>query len=660
MSGRPATGRVRTQTIRFSPEDTRKTPDRTIPPKTGNAPKSKTPAKTKTATKPKTTAKPKTAAKPKTKTKTATKPKTASKSKASNNGLTKNQRLLLGKKQLELGISPQKIPINNRRRIAREVGVPPPKNKNKKPEHTVKKNYRPKVTFEQLAKLRNEQTNKNKRTIVVAMISAQKNVPGAQQIIPKNLNKTQDLLKEKLKVLSERSIPVKETTHNFNEKDVVHDFLLMIWGDLKHDGLLTNDQYRFSSFLGGDIAKRLTDNKNVKFNKESELVQKLLKYGIINYTNKQQVDIRIAGNAEQKHKEHFADLWNSGKRIHIPKRDIGRSIARLRKPRAKTIHLCIDSESGLSSFSKLIDNSLYVAQGGTKQQKFVKRFVTLPNLLDPGRGQNVTRGGMSKPGGLIDILQTKLFNSNEIPSTRFNLQKFTFNFGGVIKIEMKEENSGFKYLLNGKEIKTSVKRANAGNSNIPGDKISKLFGDLMQILVVSAIEKEVNRNICGATFDGAFVGMSGYVQRHLFGQSPKLFIENVSKLGAKNAKSGLIIYGFDGILNTPMTNNTQSGNNTERSATPGSKVTLPPRPAKQRPSAPKKRVTWENNTAREKLEMQIRKRKLNNVYVNGYLKQYDNGKITANQIIEKVDAAVAKNRKLATYERRDTLRRRTS
>ena len=194
---------------------------------------------------------------------------------------------------------------------------------------------------------------------------------------------------------------------------------------------------------------------------------------------------------------------------------------------------------------------------------------------------------------------------------------------------------------------------------MPGDKISKLFGDLMQILVVSAIEKQVDRNICGATFDGAFVGMSGYVQRHLFGQSPKLFIENVSKLGAKNAKSGLIIYGFDGILNTPMTNNTQSGNNTERSATPGSKVTLPPRPAKQRPSAPKKRVTWENNTAREKLEMQIRKRKLNNVYVNGYLKQYDNGKITANQIIEKVDAAVAKNRKLATYERRDTLRRRT-
>ena len=645
MSGRPATSRIRTQTSRFSPEDTRKTPVRTIPPKTGNAPKSKTPAKTKTATKPKTTAKTKTA------TKTKTKPKSKA-TKQENIVLTKNQRLKLGKRQLELNISPNKLSLENVKKLKQEMGARLAK--------TVRKNYRPKVTFEQLAKLRNEQTNKNKRTIVVAMISAQKNVPGTQQIIPKNLNKTKDLLKEKLNVLIERSITVNKTTYNFNEKDVVHDFLLMIWGDLRHDKLLTKDQYGFSSFLEGDIAKRLTDNKNVKFNKESELVKKLLKYEIIQYTNKQQVDIIIAGDAEQKHKEHFADLWKSGKRIHIPKRHIGRSISRLRKPGANTIHLCIDSESDLNSFSKLIDNSVYVAKGGTKQQKFVKRFVTLPNLLDPGRGQNITRGGMGKPGGLIDILQTKLFNSNEIPSTRFNLQKFTFNFGGVIKIEMKEENSGFKYLLNDKEIKTSVKRANAGNSNIPGDKISKLFGDLMQILVVSAIEKQANKNICGATFDGAFVGMSGYVQRHLFGQSPKLFIENVSKLGAKNAKSGLTIYGFSTILNTPpMMNNTQSGNNTERSATPGIKVTLPPRPAKQRPSTPKKRVTWENNTAREKLEMQIRKRKLNNVFANGYLKQYDNGKLTANQIIKKVDAAAAKENKLATYERRGTLRRRT-
>ena len=140
---------------------------------------------------------------------------------------------------------------------------------------------------------------------------------------------------------------------------------------------------------------------------------------------------------------------------------------------------------------------------------------------------------------------------------------------------------------------------------------------------------------------------------------PKLFIEDVNKLGAKNAKSGLIIYGFSKILNTPAMNNIQSGNATERSATPGSKVTLPPRPAKQRPSAPKKGVTWENNAARKKLEMQIRKRKLNNVLANGYLKQYDNGKLTANQIIKKVDANATNRNELATYRRMGTLRRRT-
>ena len=143
--------------------------------------------------------------------------------------------------------------------------------------------------------------------------------------------------------------------------------------------------------------------------------------------------------------------------------------------------MCIDSESNLSSFSKLIDNSVYVAKGGTKQQKFVKRFVTLPNLLDPGRGQAGARGGAGKPGGLIDILQTKLFNSEKIPSTRFNLQKFTFNFGDVITISIKEEKSGFKYLLNKKELRVSVTKADAGRARTPSDKISKLFGDLMQI-----------------------------------------------------------------------------------------------------------------------------------------------------------------------------------
>lgn len=592
-----------------------------------------------------------------TKPKTATKPKTMAKPSTSknNNGLTNNQRLLLGKKQLELDISPKQIPISIRRKIVQELGIT-----NKKLEETVKKNYRPRVTFNQMAKLRNIQSNENKKTIAVAMISAQKNVPGTQQIIPRSIHQTQNQLAQKLKIINERSIKVKKTEYNFNEKDVVHDFLLMIWGDLKHDKLLNKDQFKFSNFLNSGIAKRFIGNNKVKFNKESELVQKLVNHKIIKYTNEQKDDITITSDQEQKHKEHFADLWNSGKSIHIPKRDIGRGISRLRKSGANTIHLCIDSESDLSTFSKLIENSVYVAKGGTKQQKFVKRFVTLPNLLDPGRGQNKSRGGLSKPGGLIDILQTKLFNSNQIPSTKFNLQKFIFKFGNVIKIEITQQQSGFKYTLNGKDIKASVKRQDAGNSNTPGDKISKLFGDLMQILVVSAIESQANKNICGATFDGAFVGMSGYVQRHLFNESPKLFVEDVNKIGAKNAKSGLTIYGFDKILNTPKINNHQSGNNTERSATPGSQVKggLPPRPKKQRPSA-SKQVTWENQKNRENLKKQILKRKLNNVYVNGYLKQYDNGKMTAKEIIKKVDAIAGNRNKLATYERRGTLRRRT-
>lgn len=648
MSGRPATGRVRTQTIRFSPEDTRKTPVRTVPPKTGNAPKSKTPAKTKTATKPKTTAKPKTIAKPKT----AAKPKTKPKSKATkkeNIVFTKNQRLELGKRQIELNISPNKLSSGNVKKLKQEMGARLAK--------TVRKNYRPEIVQNQIAKLRNEQTNKNKRTIAVAMMSAQRNVPGTQQIIPRNLNKTQDLLREKLNTIHERSIYVEEITLKFKGENIVHDFMLMVWGDLIHDGL-TSDT--FSNFLKGSIAKQFLDKNEVKFNKKSELVKKLLKYEIIKYTNdKKQIDITIGDNPEQKHKDHFEDLWNSGKRVHIPKGELDRGIIRLRKSRANTIHLCIDSESNLSSFSKLIDNSVFVAQGGTKQQKFVKRFVTLPNLLDPGRGQTKTRGGTGKPGGLIDILQTKLFNSEKKPSTRFNLQNFTFKFGDVITIGIKEEKSGFKYLLNKKELRVSVKKEHAKRARTPSDKISKLFGDLMQILVVSAIEKQADKNICGATFDGAFVGMSGYVQRHLFKQSPKLFIEDVNKIGAKNAKGGLIIYGFSTILKTSAMNNIESGNATERSATPGSKVTLPPRPTKQRPSAPKKGVTWENNTAREKLEMQIRKRKLNNVYVNGYLKQYDNGKLTANQIIKKVDANATNRNELATYRRMGTLRRRT-
>ena len=89
--------------------------------------------------------------------------------------------------------------------------------------------------------------------MAVAMMSAQRNVPGTQQIIPRNLNKTQALLRDKLNTIHERSIYVKETTHNFKGKDIVHDFMLMVWGDLRHDDL-TRDT--FSNFLKGSIAKR--------------------------------------------------------------------------------------------------------------------------------------------------------------------------------------------------------------------------------------------------------------------------------------------------------------------------------------------------------------------------------------------------------------------
>ena len=412
----------------------------------------------------------------------------------------------------------------------------------KKPRSNINVNPKTKI-LNTIAKLRNEKAPNNglNRTGYTFLSSLYRDHPGTQlgkYAFGMSNNEQREFIYKQHQTLTKQSSLLHTKSDNVTinmNPTKMHDLLIMLWMDMSHDKMFEKES--FNQFLAGSIKNEIT-TKNIQ-PKLTDLVNNLIKYNILKLSNG---TITLEEKIESKQKNHMHDIW--GDPSHPPK--IIRksaSILSIVQNKSKPIYVSYDSEKS-SYITELLSKSKM--NNGTY---YLKRVFTVANLMDPGRGSSRNTGGTGFSGTSFNKLINRLFDKNNTSTPfKFNYQMFTFTFGEYFTVEIVRDGSKFNAKLNGKMMNMQVKAADARlGSDI--DKISKTFGDFIQILTVGHLRKS-GINVVSSTFDGGFIGMTGFVQGTLFEIEPAIIFDASTTVGPGgiNDHVGIKFHGLHNYL----------------------------------------------------------------------------------------------------------------
>ena len=451
------------------------------------------------------------------------------------------------------------------------------------------------------------------------------------------------------------SIPMNE--------EKMHDLLIMLWMDMSHDKLFKGS---FNKFLISSIKNEITKAKISP--KQTELVNKLMRFNMLKISNNA---IVLMSDIEKKQKKYMHEIWGDPS---YPPKIVKKTAAILSivKNSKKPIYVSYDAE-----------NSDYITELLAKTRMndgtyYLKRIFTVANLMDPGRGASINVGGFGRSGGSINKLVNRLFDEqNTSTPFKFNYQMFKFKFGNYFTIEIVPDRSKFNAKLNGKMMNMQVKKSEAQGGNAL-DKISKTFGDFIQILTVAHLRKS-GLNVVSSTQDGGFVGMTGFVQGDLFGIDPALISDSTTVIGTGNrSETGIKFYGLHKYLNyntqptrsgvTTQVNNNKSNNNNVSSKNQSVKTNTSSNVSSKNQSV---KTNTSNNMAtknNQKRNNTPNPRKVQfiknlNKFTNltqrskrGYIQNFNNGN-NANKLLREAKNENNKLKIAATSIRRGTLRK---
>jgi len=439
-----------------------------------------------------------------------------------------------------------------------------------------------------------------------------------------------------------------ETVNIPMNDEKMHDLLIMLWMDMSHDKLFKGS---FNAFLTSSIKNEIT-KANIKPNR-TELVDKLEQFSILKISNGA---IVLMSDIEGKQKKHMHEIWGDPS---YPPKIVKKTAAIMSivKNKSKPIYVSYDAENSdyiteLLAKSRMNDDTYYL-----------KRIFTVANLMDPGRGASANVGGFGRSGGSINKLVNRLFDEkNTSTPFKFNYQMFKFNFGKYFTIEIVPDGSKFNAKLNGKMMNMQVKKSEALTGNVL-DRISKTFGDFIQIITVAHLRKS-GLNVVSSTQDGGFVGMTGFVQGNLFGIDPALISDSTTVIGTGNrSETGIKFYGLHKYLNyntqptrsgvTTQVNNNKSNNNNVSSKNQSVKTNTSNNTAT-------KNNQKRNNTPNPRKEQFIKNlNKFTNLSQRskrGYIQNFNNGN-NANKLLREAKNENNKLKIAATSIRRGTLRK---
>jgi len=506
-----------------------------------------------------------------------------------------------------------------------------------------------------LAKLRNAEAPRNglNRYGYTFLASLYRNHPAKQLVKYTNWSneKQIEFMKKQHRTLVKNTSRINAPSETVNipmNDEKMHDLLIMLWMDMSHDKLFKGS---FNAFLTSSIKNEITKKKIPP--KKTELVSKLEYYEMLKISNGA---IVLMSDIEKKQKKYMHEIW--GDPSYPPKlvKKTASILSIVKNPK-EPIYVSYDAENS-DYITELLAKTRM--NGGTY---YLKRIFTVANLMDPGRGASANVGGFGKSGGSINKLVNRLFDQQSTSTPfKFNYQMFKFNFGNYFTIEIVPDGSKFNAKLNGKMMNMQVKRTEAISGNAI-DRISKTFGDFIQILTVAHLRKS-DLNVVSSTQDGGFIGMTGFVQGNLFDLVPALISDSTTVIGTGNmGETGIKFYGLHKYLNyntqptrsgvTTQVNNNKSNNNNVSSKNQNVKTNTSNNTAT-------KNNQKRNNTPNPRKEQFIKNlNKFTNLSQRskrGYIQNFNKGN-NANKLLREAKNENSKLKIAATSIRRGSLRK---
>ena len=406
--------------------------------------------------------------------------------------------------------------------------------------------------------IRSNETNNKSRAAYTFLSSLYRDI-SSEQLKPYYKLSDEDLIKFMKKQHAALTKPSStKVGTNSNIVDIpmddtkLQDFFLMMWLDMAHDKII-NEELNFNEFIESETVKLFYKNRIII--KNTDLLEEYINANIVK-KNTEGIYTRMS-TADAAMVAHFKSRRVNSV-LNIPKTES--SIRNRIINRYKPIYVSFDAENA-HYISDLIKSSVLNninARGKPVKTYYLKRIYTIANLMDPGRGASRNVGGHGKAGGTIDELISRIFHEEPYSPFKHNYQLFEFRFGNyfTIKIDNVSEVSKFNVVLTNNQgtntlIRTGVKRNNA---NTIKEKLSKTFGDLMQILTVAHLRKS-GHNVVSSTQDRAFVGVTGFVQQDLFGINPAIITEN-ALMGVQGT---IGLYGLKNYIRSNVTPTRSTG-----------------------------------------------------------------------------------------------------
>jgi hypothetical protein len=380
----------------------------------------------------------------------------------------------------------------------------------------------------------------------------------------KKLNESSkmDLIQAQIEHLQKRQVPKLNSSKSFNvpvmtsDGDFDIDFMFLVWLDTRHDKTTTGS---FSKFLKSDFAKKLYNDKTVSFRKTA-MIERILDLYKTQGTRAKaphkfftvsDKDINVSDTSGwesflKRNLGYIFGLKDQGYDVHTTKFGPGIFLDSANDGRVQLLVGLDQEDNNRKTISDVLLRTTVRDKTSKRKVKLLQPYVSVAQILDPG-------SGMPMVGIKGDI--TTIMSPEPHSRLAWDFSQLSFDIGRRMKVEVYFDSNIREYRLrlnNSTIIKPSASASAAKNGSV-NDKLSKFFGDFLQVLYMSRMSGRGQRVAIG-TGDGVMTAIYSFIMKRCFKVDPILILDL-----SKDNKIRLI--GVNNILNKTKLTKVSENNN---------------------------------------------------------------------------------------------------
>ena len=371
-----------------------------------------------------------------------------------------------------------------------------------------------------------------------------------------------DIIQAQIDHLQKRQVPKLNSPKSFNvpvmssDGDFDVDFMFLVWLDTRHDKTTTGS---FSKFLKGDFVKTLYNGKTISFRK-TPMIERILdlyktqgtraktpyKFFIVSDKDINVIDTPGWESFLKRNLGYIFGLKDQGYDVHTTKFGPGIFLDSANDGRVQVLVGLDQEDNNRKTISDVLLRTTVRDKTSNKKIKLLQPYVSVAQILDPG-------SGMPMVGIKGDI--TTIMSRDPHSRLSWDFSQLSFDIGDKMKVEVYFDTNirEYRLRLNNYMIIRPSASASAAKTGSVNDKLSKFFGDFLQVLYMSRMSGR-GKSVAIGTGDGVMTAIYSFIMKRCFNTDPILILDL-----SKDNKIRLI--GLNNILNKTKLTKVSENNN---------------------------------------------------------------------------------------------------